>query len=116
MSKILTLAATGLAGVVLGAGIGIAAADDTPKTPTERPAVTAPTDMGSMDSMDMGSMDSMDMGSMEEMHASMRDQMPAEMVQQCDDMHAAMGDHVGTRPEGVSPEEHAEHHPDEQKG
>jgi hypothetical protein len=111
MSKILTLTATGLAGVVLGAGIGIAAGD-TPPSPTDRPAVTAPMDMGSMD------MGSMDMGSMDEMHASMRDQMPADMVEQHDEMHAAMADHMGdgNRPAGVSPEQHAQHHPDEQEG
>ncbi len=86
MSKILTLTATGLAGVVLGAGMGIAAAGDPPSPRQERPAATAPMDMGSMD------MGSMDMGSMDEMHASMRDQMPAGMVEQCD------------------------HHPDEQEG
>ena len=112
MSKILTLTATGLAGVVLGAGIGIAAAGDNPTTPTERPEVTAPMDTASMD------MSSMDMGSMDEMHASMRDQMPAELAEQCDEMHAAMADHMGSdsRPGGVSPEEHAEHHPNEQEG
>tara|TARA_R100000306_G_scaffold7033_1_gene9374 strand:- start:218 stop:556 length:339 start_codon:yes stop_codon:yes gene_type:complete len=112
MSKILTLTATGLAGVVLGTGIGIAAAGDTPAPPTDRPVVTAPMDMGAMD------MGAMDMSSMDEMHASMRDQMPAEMVEQHDEMHAAMVDHMGdgNRPSGVSPEEHAEHHPDEQEG
>lgn len=107
MSKILTLTATGLAGVVLGAGIGIAAAGDTPAPPTDRPVVT--------DLMDMGSMD---MRSMDEMHASMRDQMPAGMAEQHDEMHAAMVDHMGdgNRPAGVSPQEHAEHHSDEQEG
>ena len=106
MSKILTLIATGLAGVVLGAGIGIAAGD-TPAPPTDRPAVTAPMDVGSMD-----------VGSMDEMHASIRDQMPADMVEQHDEMHAAMADHMadGNRPAGVSAEEHAQHHPDEQEG
>jgi hypothetical protein len=113
MSKILTLTATGLAGVVLGAGIGIAAAaGDTGSAHSERPDTTAPMDMDSMD------MSSMDMGSMDDMHASMRDQMPAEMVARCDEMHAAMADDMdsNSRPDSVSPEEHAEHHPDEQEG
>jgi len=107
MSTILTLTATGLAGVVLGAGIGIATAD-APDPHRDRPAATAPADMGSMD-----------MGSMDEMHRAMRDLVPAEMAEQHDQMHAAMGDRMGdtmARPEGVSPEEHAEHHPDEQEG
>ena len=110
MSKILTLTATGLAGVVLGAGIGIAAADDTP--PAERPGVTAPMDMGSVD------MGSMDMGSMDEMHSAMRDQMPAELAEQCDEQLASMADGMGggARPEGMSPQEHAQHHPDQQEG
>jgi hypothetical protein len=29
---------------------------------------------------------------MDEMHDAMRDQMPAELVEQCDQMHDAMGD------------------------
>ena len=121
MSKILTLAATGLAGIVLGAGIGVAAAGEAPSPPRERSGLTAAMetcsmDMGSMmGSIDMGSMD---MGSMDEMHASMRDQMPAEVAEQCDDMHAAMTDRMGGggRPDGMPPGAHAEHHPGERKG
>ena len=75
MSKTLTLAATGLAGLVLGAGIGVAAAgEDTTPTRPERAA---------------------DVTSMDEMHAAMADTMPAELVEQCNEMHAAMADHMG---------------------
>lgn len=31
---------------------------------------------------------------MDEVHAAMRDQMPAELVEQCDEMHAAMSGHM----------------------
>lgn len=103
MWKILTLTATGLAGIVLGAGFGVAAADDTPPAPTERPDAAAPMAMDSMDMDSMG-MGSMDLASMDAMHGSMRDQMPAAMADRCDEMHAVMA------------EQHAEHHPDEQKG
>jgi hypothetical protein len=99
MSKILTLTATGFVGVVLGAGIGVAAAGDGTPVPFERPAMmeTAPMGMGGMDAR-----------SMDEMHATMRDQMPAELAERCDEMHAAtpsqMTDGMRTR--------HAQHHPD----
>jgi hypothetical protein len=75
MSKTLTLAATGLAGLVLGAGIGVAAAseDATPTRPERATAVT----------------------SMDEMHAAMVDTMPAKLAEQCNDMHTAMADHMG---------------------
>ncbi|HAS10593.1 MAG TPA: hypothetical protein DCS55_08780 [Acidimicrobiaceae bacterium] len=73
MSKILTLTATGVAGLVLGAGIGVAAAADQ----GSRPATPEP---------------AQDVSSMDEMHDAMRDQMPAELVEQCDQMHDAMGD------------------------
>lgn len=65
MSKILTLAATGFAGVVLGAGIGVAAAGDPPPTTVERPGM-----------MDTGSTG---MGA---------------MAERCDEMHAAMASHM----------------------
>lgn len=58
MSKILTLAATGVAGLALGAGIGVAAAGQ-----GTDPAPPAPT---------------FDIASMDEMHATMRDQLPPE--------------------------------------
>ena len=75
MSKILTLAATGLAGLVLGAGIGVAAAgqDNTPPGPERVDAVT----------------------SMDDMHAAMVETMPAELAEQCNEMHAAMADDMG---------------------
>jgi hypothetical protein len=95
MSRILTLTATGFAGVVLGAGIGVAAAaGDGTLMPLERPAMmqTAPMGMGAMDGR-----------SMDEMHATMRGQMPAEMAERCDEMHATMPSQMGR---------HAEHHPD----
>lgn len=102
MSKILTLAATGLAGLVLGAGIGVAAADQ-----GNRPASPERVQ---------------DVSSMDEMHDAMRDQMPAELAEQCDQMHDAMadGDHasmmgsMGSMGSGMGaamPDGHAEHHP-----
>lgn len=103
MSKILTFAATGLAGLVLGAGIGVAAAgqEPNPETP-ERSSIT----------------------SMDEVHAAMVDQMPAELAEQCDEMHAAMGEHMGdadhasmmgSMTSGMGsdmPGYHSEHHPE----
>ena len=75
MTKIRTLAATGLVGLVLGAGVGVAAAgQDDPGPMRDRPG---------------------DVTSMDEMHATMTDQMPAELAEQCDEMHATMGEHMG---------------------
>ncbi len=74
MSKILTLAATGLAGLVLGAGIGVAAAGQGADPATPEPAV--------------------DVESMDEVHAAMRGQPPPQLVEQHDQMHAAMGEHM----------------------
>jgi Spy/CpxP family protein refolding chaperone len=107
MSKILTLTATGVAGLVLGAGIGVAA---------------AATDQGNRPA---GAERVQDVSSMDEMHDAMRDQMPADLVEQCDQMHAAMtdGDHapmmgsmgsIGSIMSGTGaamPDGHAEHHP-----
>lgn len=111
MSKTLTLAATGLAGLVLGAGIGVAAAagqDNTPPAPERVDAVT----------------------SMDDMHAAMVETMPAELVEQCNEMHAAMADHMGDGDHasmmesmgsmmdgmdattGQMPADHDAHHPD----
>ena len=94
MSKILTLTATGLAGLVLGAGIGVAAAGQgADPTRPERAPVT----------------------SMDEVHAGMVDQMPAELAAQCDQMHASMGSMMsgmagaGAMDAGM-PGGHAEHH------
>jgi hypothetical protein len=88
MSKILTLAATGAAGLVLGAGIGVAAAgqEGAPRTPERSGDVT----------------------SMDEMHAAMVDQMPAGLAEQCDRMHATMGEHMGA---AAMPGDHRDHHP-----
>ena len=116
MSKILTLSATGLAGLVLGAGIGVAAASG---GQTDRPVERPPAETeGPAPIMDMSTMDpgSMTRGSMEEMHAEMRDVMPAEMLEQCDEMHSQMGQHMssgdGAGPMGGGdPAAHAEHHP-----
>ena len=73
MSKILTLAATGLAGLVLGAGIGIAGAG---QGTDPSPPLTV------------------DLESMEEMHAAMRDLLPPDLAEQHDEMHATMGEHM----------------------
>lgn len=73
-TKLLVLAATGVAGLVLGvgAGLGAAALGDGEEAP---PPLTAPTT---------------EFGSMDEMHAAMRARMPAGLAEQCDAMHAAM--------------------------
>ena len=69
-TKLITLVATGFAGLTLGLGVGVAAAQpDTDDSPTTTPA---------------------DVGSMDEMHAAMRDQMPPELAARCDEMHASM--------------------------
>ena len=75
MSKTLTLAATGLAGLVLGAGIGVAAAGQDSTSPAPHPVETVT--------------------SMDEMHATMVETMPAELAEQCNEMHAAMADDMG---------------------
>lgn len=74
MSKTLTLAATSLAGLVLGASIGIAAAgqDSTPPAPERVEAVA----------------------SMDDMHAAMVETMPAELAEQCNEMYAVMAEHI----------------------
>lgn len=69
-SKLLTFAATGLAGITLGLGVGVAAA--------QPGADDAPT--GTVG----------DVGSMDEMHDAMSDQMPAGLADECDEMHDAM--------------------------
>ncbi len=96
MSKILTLTATGVAGLVLGAGIGIAAAADQGNRPATPERVQ-------------------DVSSMDEMHDAMRDQMPADLAEQCDQMHDAMadGDHASMMSGmgAAMPDGHAEHHP-----
>lgn len=86
MSKILTLAATGVVGLVLGAGIGAAAADQDGSPPASEQE-TVP-------------------WSMEDMHATMVEQMPAEVREQCDAMHASMGE----RMDGAMPAGHRTHH------
>ena len=102
MSKLLTFAATGFAGLVLGAGIGAAAADQ-----DGSPRMPAPYG---------------DVSSMDEMHATMADQMPAELAEQCDEMHASMGsmmDGMGsmgsmgsmTNRMGAGMSDHEAHHP-----
>lgn len=73
-TKLLTLAAA-VAGLALGAGVGVAAAQDGGND--ARPSVT--TAAAELDSMD-------------QLHAVMRDQLPAELTAQCDEMHAAMPD------------------------
>jgi hypothetical protein len=107
MSKTLTLAATSLAGLVLGAGIGVAAAGQgtTPDRP-ERPVAVE---------------------SMDEMHDSMVEAMPAELAEQHDEMHGAMaglmgdvdhaammgsmGSAMGGMAAGEMPADHDVHHP-----
>ena len=96
MPKLLTLAATGLVGLVLGAGIGVAAADQ--DGPTRMPAPFS------------------DMSSMDEMHATMSEQMPAELAEQCDEMHADMGSTMGSMSSmmggmGAGMSDHEAHHP-----
>lgn len=104
-NKFLTLVATGIAGLVLGAGIGVAAAGDgSDSTP---PTTSTPRSSASMD----------------EMHGAMRDQMPDDLAAQCDEMHASMPAGMrsmspesmdsmmgeGMRGTGI-PDQHAQHH------
>lgn len=69
-TKLLTFAATGLAGITLGLGVGVAAAQQ-----------------GGDDS---STSTSGNVASMDEMHDAMRDQMPADLADECDAMHDAM--------------------------
>src|SRR3546814_17422853 len=62
-------------GLVLGAGIGVAAAGQDSTSPAPDPVETVT--------------------SMDEMHATMVETMPAELAEQCNEMHAAMADHMG---------------------
>lgn len=100
-TKLLTLAATGVAALALGTGIGSAAAQSDGRDAT-RPPVTAP---------------STELDSMDEMHAAMRDQMPAELAAQCDEMHASMPDEMRSMEPGAmgsmmagSGGQHVQHH------
>lgn len=70
-TKLFTLAATGVAGITLGLGVGVAAAQGGPSDDRTPPAVA-------------------DVGSMDAMHEMMRGQMPAELADACDEMHASM--------------------------
>lgn len=120
MSKILTLAATGLAGIALVAGVGIAAAEDTTPTTVDRRLDTPTMVAGAMEmgSMQMGPME---MGPMDEEHRPMHDRMDAGMEQHCDDTPTAMTGHArgrrgadatGPGRSRVTPQEHAQHHPE----
>lgn len=101
-TKILTLAVAALAGLTLGAGIGVAVAQ------TDDGASTGPVDT---------------FESMDEMHAAMRDQMPADLAEECDALHASMSDDMrgldpddmgsmmdGSTRGGWMAGRHAEHH------
>ena len=77
-TKLLTLAATGVAGITLGLGVGVAASQADPADDRTPPAA--------------------DVGSMDEMHQSMRDQMPAEYAAACDEMHASMPGDMASMP------------------
>jgi hypothetical protein len=70
-TRLAVFAATGIAGLALGAGIGVAVAEtDDPPAPPRAGA--------------------MPFGSMDEMHAAMRAQMPDDLAAACDEMHASM--------------------------
>ncbi|HLF40071.1 MAG TPA: hypothetical protein VI854_01225 [Acidimicrobiia bacterium] len=69
-TKLLTTLAAVSVGLVLGAGVGIAAGEPG----------------GTSDARRAG---------MESMHTQMRDAMPADLREACDTMHAAMGDQMG---------------------
>ncbi|HSP27289.1 MAG TPA: hypothetical protein VLN74_01985 [Ilumatobacteraceae bacterium] len=100
-TKLLTLAATGVAGITLGLGVGVAASQADPADGRTPPAVA-------------------DVGSMDEMHESMRDQMPDEYAAACDEMHASMPADMGSMPGdmpgamngagGMSSGQHQAHH------
>lgn len=80
-TKLLTLAATGVAGITLGLGVGVAAAQGGPGDDRTPPAVA-------------------DLGSMDAMHEMMRDHMPAELADACDEMHASMPDDMASMHNG----------------
>lgn len=84
-TKLLALAATGVAGLALGAGVGVAAAQSDGRD-TARPPVTTP---------------ATELDSMDEMHAAMRDQIPAELAAQCEEMHASMPAEMRSMEPGV---------------
>lgn len=105
-SRLVTLVVMGAAGLVLGAGIGVASARTggiSPRGPVEASAIgdSVPTDGATMD----------------EMHDAMRGQMPVAMREACDDMHARMGGHAGSTDStgmgsmmGADDTDHAAHH------
>lgn len=76
--RFLIAAATGAAGLLLGAGIGAAAAG---------PGSTGPGSAVEAETMD-------------EMHELMRAQMPDDLVAQCDAMHESMPDAMGSMDPG----------------
>lgn len=79
-TKLLTFAATGIAGLTLGLGVGVVAAqpgDDDSSTTTVN-----------------------DVDSMDEMHAAMRNLMPAGLADECDEMHDAMSDDMAAMEPG----------------
>ena len=78
--KLVITVLTGAVTVVLGTGIGIAAAQDGGGT------VTPP----------FGPAGGRGFESMDEMHAAMRDEMPPDVAAACDEMHATMGDSMGS--------------------
>jgi hypothetical protein len=89
--KLLTAAATGIVGLVLGAGIGMAAAGDDPGP--------APAGAASHDAV----------------HAAMRADMPEDLAARCDEVHAAMPDGMGSMDPGaigsmMGAGGHASHH------
>ena len=84
-NRLLTLVVTGTAGLVIGAGIGVAAA-----------AAGGVSPRGLVEASVEGNSAPKDGTTMDEMHDAMRGRMPASMRQACDDMHARMGAHAGS--------------------
>lgn len=97
--QLLTLAATGVAGITLGLGVGVAAAQGDPAGDPTPPATAA------------------EVETMDDMHERMRDQMPAELAEACDDMHESMPAGMASRSAGhmngaagMSNGQHQAHH------
>lgn len=88
-TKPLITVVAALGGLVLGAGIGAAAAQS-PASVAQTPS--APEVSVPPPEMHQGEMHREDMHrGMDEMHEAMRSHLPAELADECDEMHASMG-------------------------
>lgn len=94
-----TFALTGLIGLTLGAGIGVAAAQTGYDPPPPPEVIKAMPEAAQMDAM----------------HDAMVEQMPPALVEQCDEMHQTMGGVMGrgqmeSMMGGPAGDQHRSHH------